>query len=76
MYFIYYFIDDKLLSMKRGDLIILENAYGATVLNSAWCTGKNEKTGKRGDFASESVYVLPILDKPSVEILVCNYIYF
>lgn len=61
--------DKSILSMKRGDLIILENGNGTNVLNSTWCTGLNEKTGKRGDFQTENVYILPTLDHPSVEIL-------
>ncbi|EEC05383.1 myosin VII, putative [Ixodes scapularis] len=42
---------------------------GEVVLNNNWCTGRNERTGEKGDFASEYVYVLPALSKPATNIL-------
>lgn len=33
-------------------------------------TGTNQKTKKEGDFPLESLYILPILSKPSNDILV------
>ena len=39
------------------------------MLNSGWCVGTNERTGQRGDFPAESVYVLPCLNKPPDDIL-------
>lgn len=53
------------LSFKKGDLIILENDTGETVVNSGWCFGTCERTGKKGDFPAECVYVLPTIAKPT-----------
>jgi hypothetical protein len=59
------------LNFSRGDLILLdEEATGETVLNSGWCSGVSERTGEKGDFPAESVYVLPSLNKPPDDILV------
>ena len=58
------------LSFKKGDLIILESDTGETVLNSGWCSGICERTGKKGDFPAECVYVLPTIVKPSSDTLV------
>lgn len=58
------------LSFDQGDLILLEDTMcGEVVLNNNWCTGRNERTGEKGDFASEYVYVLPALSKPANNIL-------
>ncbi|CAN7975068.1 unnamed protein product [Ixodes persulcatus] len=58
------------LSFDQGDLILLEDSMcGEVVLNNNWCTGRNERTGEKGDFASEYVYVLPALSKPATNIL-------
>jgi myosin-7 len=62
--------ESSFLSFKKGDLIILENDTGETVLNSGWCTGLCERTGKVGDFPAECVYVLPTMNKPGQETLV------
>ena len=45
-------------------------------MNSGWSIGRNEKTGERGDFPAETVYVLPALNKPTHDILVSTHIYF
>ncbi len=59
------------LNFNRGDLILLdEDATGETVLNSGWCSGTAERTGEKGDFPAEAVYVLPSLNKPPDDILV------
>lgn len=58
------------LSFKKGDLIILENDTGETVLNSGWCTGMCERTGLVGDFPAECVHVIPASSKPGHETLV------
>jgi len=59
------------LDFSRGDLILLdeENSGESVVNNSGWCVGTNERTGQRGDFPAESVYVLPCLNKPPEDIL-------
>lgn len=38
-------------------------------MTSGWCIGYCERTGDRGDFPAETVYVLPTLSKPPVDIL-------
>lgn len=39
-------------------------------MNSGWCVGRCERTGEKGDFPAETVYVLPALSKPPPDILV------
>ncbi|CAB3984354.1 Unconventional myosin-VIIa [Paramuricea clavata] len=58
------------LAFKKNDLIILqENETGDSITNSGWCKGLCERTGLSGDLPAECVYVLPILSKPTVDIL-------
>ena len=38
-------------------------------MNSGWCFGENARTGLKGDFPAECVYVLPTMSKPPPEIL-------
>jgi myosin-7 len=57
------------LSFRKGDLIILEQENGETVMNSGWCYGESASTGRRGDFPAECVYVLPTITRPPPEIL-------
>lgn len=59
------------LNFQKGDLIVLEDeSTGETVLNSGWYVGACERTGEKGDFPAETVYVLPSLTKPPNDILV------
>ena len=58
------------LSFQKGDLIILEQENGETVMNSGWCYGQRASSGRKGDFPAECVYVLPTITKPPMEILV------
>ena len=59
------------LSFLKGDLIVLEDdSTGETVMNSGWCVGRCERTGEKGDFPAETVYVLPACSKPPQDILV------
>lgn len=59
------------LSFQKGDLIVLEDeSTGETVMNSGWCVGRCERTGQKGDFPAEAVYVLPALSQPPPDILV------
>lgn len=59
------------LNFQKGDLITLEDENtGETVLNSGWCIGLCDRTGEKGDFPAETVYVLPSLTKPPNDILV------
>lgn len=58
------------LSFRKGDLIILEQENGEAVMNSGWCFGLCDRSGKQGDFPAECVYVLPTITKPPTDILV------
>lgn len=46
-----------------------EESTGESVMNSGWCVGRCERTGEKGDFPAETVYVLPALSKPPIDIL-------
>lgn len=64
------------LNFQKGDLIILEDeSTGEIVLNSGWYVGTCERTGEKGDFPAETVYVLPSLTKPPNDILVHIYVW-
>ncbi|XP_046401684.1 myosin-VIIa isoform X2 [Ischnura elegans] len=58
------------LSFLKGELIVLEDeSVGETVMSSGWCVGRCDRTGQRGDFPAEAVYVLPTISKPPIDIL-------
>ncbi|NXC68056.1 MYO7A protein, partial [Anhinga anhinga] len=57
------------LSFLKGDLIILDQDTGEHVMNSGWANGFNERTKQRGDFPTDSVYVLPTVTMPPLEIV-------
>jgi myosin-7 len=56
------------LALRKGDLVVLQqenqDAYA-----TGWCSGENDRSGERGDFPTECVYLLPSMTKPPVEIL-------
>uniref|UniRef100_A0A8C3PPM3 Myosin VIIA n=1 Tax=Calidris pygmaea TaxID=425635 RepID=A0A8C3PPM3_9CHAR len=58
------------LSFLKGDLIVLDQDTGEHVMNSGWANGFNERTKQRGDFPTDSVYVLPTVTMPPLEIVV------
>lgn len=59
------------LQLVKGDLVVLDaESQGETVLNGGWCSGRNERTGDKGDFPSEVVYIIPAMSKPPPDILV------
>lgn len=63
----------QFLSFRKGDLIILEEeTYGENVMQSGWCSGTCERTGQKGHFPAECVYILPTITKPVPEVLVSN----
>ncbi|KFQ66239.1 Unconventional myosin-VIIa, partial [Pelecanus crispus] len=57
------------LSFLKGDLIVLDQDTGEHVMNSGWANGFNERTEQRGDFPTDSVYVLPTVTMPPLEIV-------
>jgi len=64
----------SLLEFKRGDLIELCEDSEDMIQSSGWCYGLCVRSGKRGDFPAECVYILPTLTRPSSNILVLDYI--
>lgn len=60
------------LTFNKGDLIVLNQQSGESVMNSGWCVGECIRTSQKGDFPAECVYVLPTITKPPMEILVSN----
>ncbi|XP_035186208.1 unconventional myosin-VIIa isoform X3 [Oxyura jamaicensis] len=57
------------LGFLKGDLIVLDQDTGEHVMNSGWANGFNERTKQRGDFPTDSVYVLPTVTMPPLEIV-------
>uniref|UniRef100_A0A2R9B4R9 Unconventional myosin-VIIa n=1 Tax=Pan paniscus TaxID=9597 RepID=A0A2R9B4R9_PANPA len=57
------------LSFAKGDLIILDHDTGEQVMNSGWANGINERTKQRGDFPTDSVYVMPTVTMPPRDIV-------
>eukprot|EP00057_Strongylocentrotus_purpuratus_P025453 XP_011679927.1 PREDICTED: myosin-VIIa [Strongylocentrotus purpuratus] len=57
------------LSFQRGDLIVLEQENGDQGMNQGWCYGQNDRTGQKGDFPSDCVYVMPTKTKPPNEVV-------
>ncbi|XP_052668631.1 unconventional myosin-VIIa isoform X3 [Harpia harpyja] len=57
------------LSFLKGDLIVLDQDTGEHVMNSGWANGFNERTKQRGDFPTDSMYVLPTVTMPPLEIV-------
>ncbi|XP_044306100.1 unconventional myosin-VIIa isoform X2 [Varanus komodoensis] len=57
------------LSFLKGDLIVLDQDTGENVMNSGWANGVNERTKQKGDFPTDSVYVLPTVTMPPLEIV-------
>jgi len=60
------------LEFKRGDLIELDEDSVDMIQSSGWCYGLCVRTGQRGDFPAECVYILPTMTKPPAEILVLD----
>lgn len=42
-------------------------------MSANWCVGRCERTGEKGDFPAETVYVLPAVTKPPSDILVSSH---
>nr|XP_056714325.1 unconventional myosin-VIIa [Euleptes europaea] len=61
--------DSGFLGFLKGDLIVLDQDTGENVMNSGWANGVNERTKQKGDFPTDSVYVLPTVTTPPPEIV-------
>ncbi|KAM4047644.1 LOW QUALITY PROTEIN: unconventional myosin-VIIa [Anomaloglossus baeobatrachus] len=61
--------DSGFLSFMKGDLIILDQDTGETIMNAGWAHGYNERTKHKGDFPTEIVYVMPSVTKPPSEVV-------
>lgn len=61
------------LILQKGDLIVLQQE-NTDAYATGWCFGENDRTGKKGDFPAECVYLLPTMNKPPVEILVITHV--
>uniref|UniRef100_A0A8C5RIT6 Myosin VIIA n=1 Tax=Laticauda laticaudata TaxID=8630 RepID=A0A8C5RIT6_LATLA len=61
--------DSGFLSFLKGDLLILDQDTGENVMNSGWANGVNERTKQKGDFPTDSVYVLPTMTTPPPDIV-------
>ena len=62
------------MQLLKGDLILLDDeSRGENILNGSWCSGRNERTGERGDFPSEVVYIIPAMSKPPPDVLVSKH---
>jgi myosin-7 len=63
------------LTLQKGDLVVLQQE-SSDAYSTGWCFGENDRTGKKGDFPAECVYLLPTMNKPPIEILVINFFFF
>ncbi|XP_048349961.1 unconventional myosin-VIIa [Sphaerodactylus townsendi] len=61
--------DSGFLSFLKGDLIVLDQDTGENVMNCGWANGVNDRTKQKGDFPTDSVYVLPTVTMPPPEIV-------
>ncbi len=43
------------------------------ILKYSWAGGTVERSGERGDFPAETVYILPCVNRPPDDILVSCY---
>ncbi|XP_071454099.1 myosin-VIIa-like [Hetaerina americana] len=60
----------KMLNYQRGDLLILEDDFIGRGRNGTdWFKGHSDRTGARGYFHSETVYILPTLIQPPANIV-------
>ncbi len=63
------------LVLQKGDLVVLQQESTESYA-TGWCFGENERTGKKGDFPAECVYLLPTMTKPPIEILVRKNLFY
>ena len=65
-------VEDKqdLIEYVEGDLIHLLSPAKEAALKLKKCLGQNERTGVPGKLLSQQLYVLPSLEKPTLDVLV------
>ncbi|XP_032888155.1 unconventional myosin-VIIb [Amblyraja radiata] len=62
--------DPIFLKFEKGDLIKLLKPEELTPpQDHGWVQGWNERTGKTGSLSLQSVYIIPILEKPSSDVM-------
>ncbi|XP_078265910.1 unconventional myosin-VIIa-like [Rhinoraja longicauda] len=62
--------DPIFLKFEKGDLIKLIKTEELTQSQDhGWVQGWNERTGKTGSLSLDSVYIIPILEKPSSDVM-------
>lgn len=57
-----------MLELEKGDLIVLDEEFNDST--ASFLMGTNIRTGIRGHFAIESIYILPTLSQPLPTIIV------
>lgn len=63
--------DPIFLKFEKGDLIkLLKTEELTPPQDHGWVQGWNERTGKTGSLSLQSVYIIPILEKPSSDVMV------
>lgn len=67
-----------ILECEKYDLLILKNGLnGKNVMSEEFVAVENLRSGLHGIVPTDSVYILPILNKPSFDLLVrINFICF
>ncbi len=60
------------ISLLEGDLIILTEPAAGREIKSLIMTGKNDRTGHKGQMRTDHIYILPTLVKPLEDVLVNN----
>ncbi|XP_072113084.1 unconventional myosin-VIIa-like [Mobula birostris] len=62
--------DPIFLKFEKGDLIkLLKTEENTQIQDHSWVQGLNERTRQRGSIFLASVYIIPILEKPSTDVL-------
>uniref|UniRef100_A0A674CKG4 Unconventional myosin-VIIa-like n=1 Tax=Salmo trutta TaxID=8032 RepID=A0A674CKG4_SALTR len=67
--------DPTFLSYKRGDMLVIlkDGEYSP---DRGWIKGTNERTGNTGAISTDTVLILPTLDKPSNTTLYIFWLYY
>uniref|UniRef100_UPI00358F5089 unconventional myosin-VIIa-like isoform X2 n=1 Tax=Myxine glutinosa TaxID=7769 RepID=UPI00358F5089 len=61
--------DTSLLAYQKGDLIQLDGETGGDLDGVSWGHGINERTKSKGSFPTDAFFILPVLERPSSDIL-------